>query len=225
MIVGDWMQKQPMTIGSGMLVADAKRLISENQLHALPVVEHGGRLRGLITRANLLRIGHFVMATQSPDELSFFVTRLRVRDVMVRNPATVAPGDTIAECLRKGRQLGVAQFPVVENEKVVGIISANEIFQLVGHCFGAWERGNGVTLAPLKLAPGVLGEIANAAESAGAILQAIYPIELCKKEAGREKSVILRFHAENPAGVVAALAEAGFAVADSSKIAAAQQAA
>jgi acetoin utilization protein AcuB len=221
MIVGNWMQTPPMTIGSDILVVEAKRLISENSLHALPVVEKDGRLRGLITRANLLRTGHFVMRTQSPDEMNFFVNRLRVRDIMVRNPATVAIDETIEECLRKARQLGVAQFPVIDKEKVVGIISANELFQLAGHCFGAWERGGGVTLGPLKLASGVFAAIANAAESGGAILQAIYPIELNQKDAGGEKLVILRFSAEDPARVLAALEGAGFAVVKSSKTAAA----
>jgi len=123
MIVGNWMQRQPMIVGGDMLVSEAKRLISENNLHALPVVDASGRLRGLVTRANLLRMGHFVMRTQSPDEFNFFVNRLRVRDVMLRNPATVEIHDTMEECLRKGRDLGVAQFPVMDREKVVGIIS------------------------------------------------------------------------------------------------------
>lgn len=140
MIVGNWMQRQPMIVGGDMLVSEATRLISENNLHALPVVDASGRLRGLVTRANLLRMGHFVMRTQSPDEFNFFVNRLRVRDVMLRNPATVEIHDTIEECLRKGRDLGVAQFPVMDREKVVGIISANEIFQLAAHWASAWEK-------------------------------------------------------------------------------------
>ena len=53
MMVRNWMQADPMTIPSDMLVSEAKRLLSENALHALPVVD-GGRLRGLVTRANLL---------------------------------------------------------------------------------------------------------------------------------------------------------------------------
>lgn len=213
MFVGNWMQTPPMTVGCDTLIAEAKRLLSENSLHALPVVEKDGRLRGLITRANLLRMGHFVMRAQSPEEMNFFSTRLRVRDVMVRNPATVAVDDTIEECLRKGRELGVAQFPVIDNEKVAGVISANEIFQVLAHCFGSWEKSDGVTLAPFKLAPGVLGAIANAAEAGGAILQAIYPIEPHYKNAGGEKSVILRFEAEDRARVIGALEGAGFAVA------------
>ena len=200
MIVGNWMCKQPMTVGGDMLVSEAKRLISENNLHALLVVDASGRLRGLMTRANLLRMGHFVMRTQSPDEFSYFVNRLRVRDVMLRNPATMESHETIEECLRKGRALGVAQFPVMEREAVVGIISANEIFQLAAHWAGACEKRNGLTLAPLRLAPGVLGKIADTAEAAGATLQAIYPVgRQGTAEAGERKSVVLRFHADNSA--------------------------
>jgi acetoin utilization protein AcuB len=215
MIVRNWMQRQPMTIAGDVLVSEAKRLISENKLQALIVVDARGRLRGLVTRANLLRLGHFVMRTQSPDEFSFFATRLRVRDVMVRNPAIVDIGDTIEECLRRGRDLGVAQFPVLDNDKVVGIISSNEIFQLAAHFAGAWEKRNGVTLAPLNLGPGVLGKIADVAEAAGAVLQAIYPVQRQHDdEDDDEKSVILRFHAADAAVVVTALEAAGFAVAE-----------
>jgi len=215
MIVRNWMQRAPMTIAGDALVSEAKRLISENKLQALIVVDARGRLRGLVTRANLLRLGHFVMRTQDPDEFSFFATRLRVRDVMVRNPATVDIGDTIEECLRKGRELGVAQFPVLDNDKVVGIISSNEIFQLAAHFAGAWEKRNGVTLAPLNLGPGVLGKIADVAETAGAVLQAIYPVKRHHDDEGDdEKSIILRFHAADVAVVVTALEAAGFAVAE-----------
>ncbi|MDP2639602.1 MAG: CBS domain-containing protein, partial [Betaproteobacteria bacterium] len=109
MIVRNWMQANPKTIPSDMLVSEAKRLLSENNLHALPVVDDG-KLRGLVTRANLLRMGQFVLRTQNPDEFNFFVTRLKVRDIMVRNPATVEAGETMEQCLLRGQELGVAQF-------------------------------------------------------------------------------------------------------------------
>jgi acetoin utilization protein AcuB len=136
MIVRDWMQADPVIIGSEMLVCEAHRVLSENRLHALPVVD-GGRLRGLVTRANLLRMAHFVQRTQSSDEFDFFVRRLKVRDVMVRRPATVQASDTMQACLLKGQALGVAQFPVLDGEQVVGVISANEIFQLAAHLLAA----------------------------------------------------------------------------------------
>ena len=219
MIVRNWMQADPVVIPSDMLVSDANRILSESTVHALPVVD-GDRLRGLITRANLLRIGHFVSRTQSADEFNFFVTRLRVRDVMVRNPATVQASDTMQQCLLKGRQLGVAQFPVLDGERVVGIISANEIFQLAAHCLGAWEQRSGLTLAPLHLGPGVLGRIADVAEDAGAVLQALYPIGPQHEGAERgatAKKVVIRFHAPHVDDVVSALEAAGFPVLESTE--------
>lgn len=215
MIVRHWMQPDPAVVASDTLVSEANRILSQNNLHALPVVDEG-RLRGLVTRANLLRMDHFVLSTQSADELAFFSTRLKVRDVMVRNPATVQVGDTMQHCLEQGRALGVAQFPVLDGDRVVGVISANEIFQLAAHCLGAWERRSGLTLAPLVLGPGVLGRIADVAEGAGAVLQALYPIgpHPVELEGGAvpERKVVLRFRSHGVADVAAALEAAGFAV-------------
>jgi acetoin utilization protein AcuB len=217
MLVRKWMQTDPLSIPSDTLVSEAKRVLSDCKLHALLVVDEG-RLRGLVTRANLLRTGHFVLSTQDPAELDYFATRMKVKDIMLRNPATVRVDDTMEHCLRKGQELGVAQFPVVDGEQVVGVISANEIFQLAAHCLGAWERRSGVTLAPVKLGPGVLGRVADVAEAAGAVLQALYPVGRpdAQADAGYpEKRVIVRFHAADTGAVVRALEAAGFAVLES----------
>jgi CBS-domain-containing membrane protein len=108
-------------------------------------------------------MGQFVLRTQDSDEFNFFVTRLLVKDVMVRSPATVQASDTMEHCLLKGQELGVAQFPVMDGEQVVGVISANEIFQYAARCLGARERRSGVTLAPLRIGPGALARIARSA--------------------------------------------------------------
>lgn len=217
MIVRNWMQPHPITIAGSMLVSEAKRLLAENHLHALPVVEDG-RLRGLVTRANLLRIGQFVLATQDPDEFAFFVTRLRVRDVMLRNPATVQAGDTMEHCLRRGQLLGVAQFPVLDGDEVVGIISANEVFQIAGHCVGVSDGCSRITVGPLRLGFGVLGRIAAVAEGAGAVLHALSPIvfrgDAPVGGAAEAHKIQLRLAGGDVREVAAALAAAGFAVID-----------
>ena len=221
MIVRHWMHANPVVIPSDMLVSEANRILSESNLHALPVVDND-RLRGLVTRANLLRMGHFVQRKQNTDEFNYFVTRLKVRDVMVRKPATVQADDTMEQCLRKGQALGVAQFPVLDGERVIGVISANEIFQLAAHCLGAWEQRSGLTLAPLVLGPGVLGRIADVAEAAGAVLQALYPIGPQYEDPAHgpvKKKVVIRFHAPEVSDVVAALEAAGFPVLESSETA------
>jgi hypothetical protein len=67
--------------------------------------------------------------------------------------------------LQRGQELGIGQFPVMEQGQVVGIISANEIFSLAAHFLGAWEKRSGVTLAPLEIKPGMIGRITDIVEA------------------------------------------------------------
>ena len=212
MIVKNWMRPTPVTVSGDTLVSEANRIFSETSLHGLPVVEEG-RLRGLITRANCLRAAHHVARTQSPDEFAFFSTRLRVRDLMVRKPATVDAHDTMEACLQKGQELGVGQFPVLDGDEVVGLISASEVFALAAHFLGAFERRSGVTLGPMAVAPGTIGRVTDLVEANGAEVVAIYPINAGKPPSA-EKKLIVRFHGSAPA-VADALEAAGYTVIES----------
>lgn len=217
MIVRNWMQPNPTVLPSDTLLSEAKRILSETNLHALPVVDDG-RLRGLITRAGCLRAAHSAIRSQSPDELEYFSTRVKVKDVMVRNPATIDANDTMEHCLRVGQQHRVGQLPVMDGGHVVGMISAIEMFSLAAHFLGAWEQRSGVTLAPMVLEPGTLGLLTDIVEDAGAELQAIYPIAVTPAGSSRpsaERKVIVRFRAADTDAVITALTAAGFSVIES----------
>ncbi|MBN8507711.1 MAG: CBS domain-containing protein [Burkholderiales bacterium] len=213
MIVRNWMKPTPVTVPGDMLIAEASRIFAESSVQGLPVVEDG-RLRGLLTRSACLRAAHFVARTQSPTEFAFFSNRLRVRDLMVRKPATVDADETMEACLQKGQELQVGQFPVVDRGAVVGLISSNEVFALAAHFLGAFERRSGVTLAPMAHAAGTMGRIADIVESAGAEVIAMYPIGVGRPPSPLKK-LIVRFHGAPVAEVVAALDAAGYAVIES----------
>ncbi|MCZ7566877.1 MAG: hypothetical protein M5U08_26195 [Burkholderiales bacterium] len=127
--------------------------------------------------------------------------------------------DTMEHCLLKGQALGVGQFPVLEGDRVVGMISAAEILQLAAQFLGAWEKWSGVTLAPTELGPGVLGRIAAAVEAAGATLHALYPIgrnDVPDATDRPRKRVIVRCVTRDIGAVAQALEAAGFAVLETS---------
>ena len=112
---------------------------------------------------------------------------------MVRNPATVQACDTMENCLLLGRELGVAQFPVLDGEALVGVISANEIFQLAAHCLSNWQQGRVAPTAPRLAA----GDYARAARSDNAVaVQSLRPVTHALTPAdGRESEteLVLRF--------------------------------
>lgn len=213
MIVRNWMKPAPTTVTGDTLLSEASRLFAETSVQGLPVIEDG-RLRGLLTRTSCLRAAHHVARTQSPDEFAFFSTRLRVRDLMVRNPATVDADATMEAVLQRGQELQIGQFPVVDQGAVVGMISANEVFALAAHFLGAFERRSGVTLAPMTIAPGTIGRVTDIVEAAGGEVIAIYPIGNGKQPDALKK-LIVRFHGPCVSEVTAALERAGYTVVES----------
>jgi acetoin utilization protein AcuB len=201
MIVRNWMKPEPVTVTSDTLVSKAKRILVEKNLRALPVVDDG-RLRGLLTRINCLRASEWVTRTEDPHEFDYFAHRLKVKDLMVRNPATVEVSDTMETCLLRGQEEKVSQFPVLEDGKVVGLVSASEIFKLAAQVLGVWDHWSGITIGPIAVEPGTLGKIAALAEQAGAVLQSLFTVPMPGEDGA--KKAILRFRdadAERLAGI------------------------
>jgi acetoin utilization protein AcuB len=208
MIVRNWMMRNPKTVTGDTLISKAKRILIEQNLRALPVVDDDGHLRGLLTRVACLRAAEFVTRTQDPHEFEYFANRLKVKDLMVRNPQSVNADDTIEVCLRRGQDEKRAQFPVIEGGKVVGLVSANEIFYLAAQILGVWQHWSGVTVGPLEIKRGTLSKIAKAMEKSGAVLEGMFAIS-CSENDGR-KRVIVRFTGADAHMTAAAIGAAGF---------------
>ncbi|MEY8231322.1 CBS domain-containing protein [Oscillospiraceae bacterium 50-16] len=118
MQVKDLMNPSVVTIEPTSSAALAARIISRHNVGALPVCGEDRRLRGMVTDRDIVL--RCVAAEEDPAQTP-------VRDIMTRNCAAVAPGD---DC-RKATQLmsvhQVRRLPVVENGKLVGMISLSDV--------------------------------------------------------------------------------------------------
>ena len=118
MQVKDLMNPSVVTIEPTSSAALAARLISRHNVGALPVCGEDRRLRGMVTDRDIVL--RCIAAEEDPAQTP-------VRDIMTRNCAAVAPGD---DC-RKATQLmsvhQVRRLPVVENGKLVGMISLSDV--------------------------------------------------------------------------------------------------
>lgn len=197
-----------MTIEGGMLLAEAYRIFSDHSVRAIPVVEDGA-LRGLLTRAHCLRAAENVARTQDNHEFDYFTNKLKVKDIMVRSPATIEAADTMEYCLRVGQEDGKSQFPVLENGKVVGIITATEIFSMAAQLIGAWDHSSGVTLQVVTDNPVDMNRIATVVDEGGARLQSIYPL---RKEGEKHRRIVVRFKTDNLDAMVRIFENEGFVV-------------
>jgi acetoin utilization protein AcuB len=140
-----WMTKDPVTVSPDDTLPTASRLMKEKNIHRLPVVE-GGRLVGLVTYRNLQEARPSTATTLSVHEALYLISQLKIRDVMRKNPLTVGPEDDVLAALVAGHQKGIGGYPVMDQGRLVGIITATDLFNLVVTLFGARDRHDYVFL-------------------------------------------------------------------------------
>ena len=118
MLIRDLMNPSVVTIEPTSSAALAARLISRHNVGALPVCTGDGRLRGVVTDRDIVL--RCVAAEEDPAQTP-------VRDIMTRCCATVSPEDDCREATRLMAAQQVRRLPVVEDGKVVGMISLSDL--------------------------------------------------------------------------------------------------
>jgi acetoin utilization protein AcuB len=206
MIIRNWMESDPAIVSSDTPVTEVQRMVHDKRLRYVCVVDDG-RLRGVLTRKGLAEAAAQVARTQNLSEVDYFVNHLKVKDVMRRLPETVSPNDTVEYSMIYGREKQVSFFPVMDNDRLVGIITEYEISRALARILGTEESWRGITLAPMKVGPGLLGRICGVVEGAGACVMGLFTLPV---NGGDEKKVILRFTATDLQAVVDALKGDGY---------------
>jgi acetoin utilization protein AcuB len=212
MYVRNWMLPAQVSISSNALATDALLLIREHNLKILPVVDNG-RLRGVLHRRDLSEAALCVSGSGDLCEMNYFCNKLKVKDLMVRMPVTVSINDTVEKILIKGKELRMSSFPVMDGDKVVGVVSDREIFVTLFKILEAAEDRTRITLTNVALERGTLANILGIVEGSGARARSIFTVP----EAGSDKvRVVLRLEADDPAPVFKALEDTGYKIMEAS---------
>jgi acetoin utilization protein AcuB len=156
MLVKDRMTPQPITIAPDDSVAEAFRIIRENKVSYLPVVDKKDKLVGIVTQMDLQRASPSLATTLSIFEANYLLANLKVKEVMSSPPITVSDMTPIEEAAAVMVKNGIGCLPVMHSDKVVGVITETDIFKAFVEILGSGEAVLRVTLR----APDVPGELA-----------------------------------------------------------------
>jgi len=103
-----------------------------HKIRRLPVVDRG-KLVGIVTEHSLEAYTPSKATSLSIHEIGYLLGKQTVKDIMERNVITANPGMTVEESLAIGQEHGVGCMPVVENERVVGMVTTNDFFYKVAN--------------------------------------------------------------------------------------------
>mgnify|MGYP005843125819 FL=1 len=208
MRIRDLMTKNPITVESDTLVLDAQKIMSEHNIRRLPVVDKG-KLKGIITKHDLLEASPSPATSLSVHELNYLLSKMKVKEIMKKDPITLTPDMPFEEALRIGQEKKIGSFPVVENGKLVGIATESDIVRFLTRALGIREEGSRITIEGLGGKLTELEKIISIASQHQTIVLSMISLPRPEK---KDWMIVLRLKTNNPDPIVKDFKKAGFNV-------------
>ena len=139
--VRDVMTPHAITVGPDRTLGEVARLMVERDIRAMPVVDDGGSLIGMVTHRELLRylIPDFVQRTKSGEFRAPTRSQLQrgsadprlipVREAMARSVLCLAEDQTLSDVANLMSSKDVDRFPVVRQGVVVGFLTRADLIR------------------------------------------------------------------------------------------------
>jgi acetoin utilization protein AcuB len=148
--VRDIMTTNVVTIPSNTNILKARRFMSSHGFRRLPVVDKG-ELVGIVTADRLEKVAPPEATGDRIWELTYSLGslyRTHVKQVMRKDVVTATPDMTIEEALALAQAKKVGAMIVVDDGKVVGIVTTNDFFyRIVNRVLGLGEPGTRIEVA------------------------------------------------------------------------------
>lgn len=142
MLVRDIMTSNLITVSSDTLMVEAGKTMEFHRIERLPVVDRG-KLAGIVTKDILDRAAPSEATSLSRFELRYLLGKMQVKEIMRTDVVTISP-DTSVECaIATAQGSRVGSLPVVEKDRVVGIVTTNDFFyKILNPLMGIGESGS-----------------------------------------------------------------------------------
>jgi len=211
MLVRMWMSDEVITAPPDLPIMEAAELMKREGIRRLPIVRKG-KLVGIVTQGDIQEASPSDATSLSIWELNYLLARITVEEIMTRDPVTVAPDTPVEEAALLMREKKVGGLPVVEDGKLVGIITESDIFEVMIEMMGVRKGGARLTLE-LEDRPGALAEALELIRKHRVNVLSVVTCEECPAPPGHGV-VVIRLATADPTPIVEELKGAGISVAE-----------
>jgi acetoin utilization protein AcuB len=190
------MSPDPKTIQADASITETIRLMKENQIRHLPVLD-GDRLVGIVSDRDVKEFSPSKATTLDVSELHYVLSKATVAEAMRKDPFRVYPDDTIERAARIMHDNKIGCLPVVDQAgKVVGVLTQEDVFEALVTVTGC--KSDTVRLQmTISDEPGSIKLVADKARAYGLHLRSILTTYVDVPDGKRE--LILRVSGETMA--------------------------
>jgi acetoin utilization protein AcuB len=173
MLVKNWMNTDFVTIREDDSMQEAIRLLKEYPVELLPVMDKR-KLVGIITDRDLKKASASDATSLDTHEVLYLISKIKIKDIMSKNPITVHCEFTIEETAQLLMDSGISGAPVVDDDnRVIGVISKTELFKVIISLTGV-ETKRGIQFAfKVEDRPGSIKEVADIIRKHGGRMESI----------------------------------------------------
>jgi len=141
MKAADVMVTNVVTVGPEASVQDVAQILLDARISGIPVVDRDGELVGIVSEGDLVRRAETGTGRRRPWWLALFTGRealaaefvrehsRRVADIMTRDVVTATPDTPLSTIARLLERNAIKRLPIVQDGKVVGIVSRANLVQ------------------------------------------------------------------------------------------------
>jgi len=172
MFVSDWMTTKVFTVKQDDNISDAIKLLKEKKVKHLPVVEDGEKVVGILSDRDIKDYTPSKVSTFDIHELNYILFTTKVAKIMVKNVIIAMPDMPIEEAAMVMYDKNIGCLPVVNQGKLIGIISDKDLFRVLVDITGVRQGGNRFYVV-LKDKLGVTGEVLDVLRQHGFTLDSV----------------------------------------------------
>lgn len=204
MFVKTKMTTNPFTVSPDQTIPDAHEIMVQNGVKRLPVMKNG-KLVGVVSKEDIERYSPSKATTLSMGEITYLLAKTKIKQIMSKNLVTISPDALLEEAAILMRDNKVSFLPVVDNNKLVGIITESDIFDSFIELLGFREPGTRLTIE-VNDEPGIMSNLTNIIGKHGANITraAVY-----RGESGKS-AIVVGISSLNTADIEKSITDQGF---------------
>ena len=157
MFVKNKMTANPFTISTDQTIPDAHEMMAKYGVRRLPVMKKD-KLVGIVSKDDILRASPSKATTFSMGEITYLLAKTKISQIMTKNPVVISSNALLEEAAKLMRDNHVSFLPVVDEGKLVGIITESDIFDSFIELLGFRELGTRLTIEA-EDAPGIMSSL------------------------------------------------------------------
>ena len=147
MLVGERMSHPVITVSPKTPMQEAHKLMRDENIRRLPVVDQRGKLIGIVSESDFLHASPSDVSSLSVWEMNYMLSKVTVEKIMTRAVISTHNDTPIEEAARTMVDNKIAGLPVLKDGELVGIITETDLFKVFLEMLGARETGVRITVS------------------------------------------------------------------------------